>query len=138
MVTVTRKLQAFTLIGLLIVIAIMGILATVVLPSYQSYIQEGRRSEALRTIIQQVALLERQYTRMGGYPDSLAVPASDSKYYSFSYTVSEAAAGSEASNDATTFKLTATPKSGTSQAGDRCGALSINQQGVKTPAQGCW
>ena len=87
MVTVTRKQQAFTLIELLIVIAIMGILTTVVLPSYQSYIQDGRRSEAQRTIIQQVALLERQYTRMGGYPDGLVVPASESKYYSFSYKV---------------------------------------------------
>ncbi|MEZ9819126.1 type IV pilin protein [Shewanella sp. 10N.286.45.A1] len=138
MVTVTRKLQAFTLIELLIVIAIMGILATVVLPSYQSYIQDGRRSEAQRTIIQHVALLERQYTRMGGYPDSLVVPTSDSKYYSFSYSVADAAAESKASNDATTFTLKATPKSGTSQAGDRCGTLSINQQGAKTPAQGCW
>ncbi|WP_346347816.1 type IV pilin protein [Shewanella kaireitica] len=50
MVTVTRKLQAFTLIELLIVIAIMGILATVVLPSYQSYIQDGRRSEGLSSM----------------------------------------------------------------------------------------
>ena len=132
------KQHAFTLIELIIVIAIMGILSAVVLPSYLSFIQDGRRGEAQRTMMQQVGLLERQYTRMGGYPDTLVVPATDSKYYTFSYMVAKTAADSEATNDATTYTLKAKPKSGTSQADDRCGTLSINQQGIKTPTQGCW
>ncbi|WP_372761658.1 type IV pilin protein [Pseudoalteromonas sp.] len=123
--------HGFTLIELMITIAIIGILYSVALPSYTSYMQQSRRADVQQVLLQQTAVLERQYTRVGGYPDSYVFPASD--YYSFSYQ-SDATASS---SDGSEFTLTATPKG--AQSSDKCGALVVNQSGIKSAgAAKCW
>ncbi len=118
------KNSGFTLIELMVVVAIIAILASLIYPSYDSYLKTGRRTEAQRLLLEQTNLLERSYSRNGSYPAQHAVTATD--YYSFSYQ----------RNALDLFTLTATPNDD-----PLCGELSINQQGVKTAAtnhQSCW
>lgn len=134
------KNKGFTLIELMIVVAIVGILAAVAYPSYQRYVQDSRRSDARANLVQLAQFMERYYTANGRYVDgggnAPALPFTESprdgndKYYDLQLQ------GVNAQN----YTLTATPKG--AMAGDRCGTLSINQAGVKAASGGsvdeCW
>ncbi|ALS32942.1 type IV pilus assembly protein PilE [Pseudoalteromonas translucida KMM 520] len=123
--------QGFTLVELMIAIAILGVLYSVALPNYTSYIQHSRRADVQQVLLQQTAVLERQYTRVGGYPKTYTFPASD--YYAFSYQSDASQGGSDGSE----FSLKATPKG--AQSSDKCGALVVNQSGIKSAAtEKCW
>jgi type IV pilus assembly protein PilE len=131
--------QGFTFIELMIVVAIIGILSAIALPSFQTYMQDGRRADAQHFVLQQVAILERQYSREGGYRDAGAAPTefsiSSTENYSFTYVpVANGALNDE-------FTLTITPIH--AQSSDKCGVMTINHRGVMkaTPASlsaKCW
>ena len=115
----------------MVTIAILGILYSVALPSYTSYIQQSRRADVQQLLLQQSAVLERQYTRVGGYPENFIFPVSD--FYSFSYQSDARKGGSDGSQ----FTLKATPKD--AQSSDKCGALVVNQSGIKSAdTEKCW
>ncbi|OBP13189.1 hypothetical protein A5320_20090 [Rheinheimera sp. SA_1] len=108
----------------MVVVAIVAILASLVYPSYDSYLKAGRRTDAQRLMLEQTNLLERSYSRNGTYPEQHNITATD--YYSFSYERSAV----------DLFTIIASPVDDS-----LCGELSINQQGVKTAATGhdsCW
>jgi prepilin-type N-terminal cleavage/methylation domain-containing protein len=68
------KQRGFTLIELMIVVAIIGILATVVMPSYRNYVLESQREDTMTKLLQVVQLQERFYLNNGSYAAAMGNP----------------------------------------------------------------
>lgn len=144
------KLSGFTLIELMIVIVIVAIVAAVAIPSYNSYVDRGKRAEARTALLDIAARQERYYSNKRQYTNKLYGPATAKDHLRFPgsgckatgcpsengyYTLSVTAIGSNTQ----TFKATATPAGWTD---DKCGVLGIDETGAKTQSLGdralCW
>ncbi len=145
--------RGFTLVELIIVVAIVAILAAVALPGYQSQVAETKRSEA-QVALQSIAIaLETYYrknlTYVGPtfyannadrgnlaqtdiYPQYLPKDYSGADYatkasYQLSFTT----------QTANTYTVVATAQGGQASADSDCATLTLNHLGVVSPA-GCW
>ena len=121
-----RSSLGFTLIELMIVVAVIGILGSIAYPSYVEYVLRSHRSDARAQLLQAQLWMERAATANGVYPTT-ALPAaltwaSDS---SKRYTIALADKSSSSA-----FTLTATPKAGP-QTKDKCGTLTLSNLGVQ-------
>lgn len=129
------KMRGFTLIELMIVVAVVAILAAIAYPSFQEQIRKSRRAQAKADLVEYAALAERFHTSNNSYVG-----------FRLPFTVSPREAAANVRYNLTpntpfaaanTYTITATPVG--AQAADRCGTLSITQAGVKTPALAeCW
>jgi len=133
-----QKLNGFTLIELMITVAVIGILAAVAYPSYQDYIIKARRADAQSALLQLGQFMERYYTTNGRYttaannttaptlPFTEAPKDGTPKFYDLTVAATP-----------TSYTLTATRKG--AQASDtKCGNLTLTNTGLKgvtgTPA----
>ncbi|MEN8177074.1 MAG: type IV pilin protein [Pseudomonadota bacterium] len=133
-------IKGFTLIELMIVVAIVGILAAIAYPSYVEQTRKARRNDAQGVLIELAQYMQRFYTENNRYDQDLggnavAVPAAlaqsprdgATKFYNLSF---QAVA-------ANTFTLQAVPIVGGAQDGDTCGTMTYSNTGARTPAA-CW
>ncbi len=141
----TRFSHGFTLIELMIVVAIVAILAAVALPSYQSHVQKTRRATATACLTELSQWMERNYTSCLAYNvtgagcatamTSALLPALNCRNevaaaYAFSFA---------ANPTASAYTLRAVPQ-GPQASDTRCGTLTLTQTGTKgaASASGCW
>ena len=125
-----RRTGGFTLIELMITVAIVAILAAVALPSYRQYVVRSKRSAAQAQMMdianrqQQFLLANRSYADKTALTASgYALPAEVNSNYTYDIVLTTTGVPG--------YTLTLTPIGG--QTGD--GALTLNSDGVKTPAE---
>lgn len=124
----------FSLVELMITVAIVGILAAVAYPSYTSFVTSSNRSEGQRELLRLANLQEETFIDRRSYTTDMKVlgMAVDPHLTEFgNYSIDAAV-----NNKGTSFILTATAQ-GTQTSDTGCTTLTINAAGQKSPAI-CW
>ena len=128
-----RAPRGFTLIEIMIVVALIGIIASIALTSYQSNALKTRRYAAQSCLMEQAQYMERYYTSAnnpmsytGAVLPSATCQTNLASYYGFSLT-----------STAQAFSVQATATG--AQTGDTgCTTLSLTQAATRSPSTGCW
>lgn len=120
--------MGFTLIELMITVAIVAILAAIAYPSYQEQVRRSNRTEGERTLMEAAQRLERCFTEYNAYNNANCSVASPTGAFPFNtenghYSISVA-------STANTFTLTAT-RTSSMMTSDRCGNFTLTQTGAK-------
>lgn len=139
------KPSGFTLIELMVAVAVVGILAAIAYPSYSSSVMKSRRTDAKAKLLEVAQRQERFYTERNTYTTTLAdlgYPSGTLKSDNGHYTITAAASGGAGNTIANSYTLTATPTG--SQASDtKCGNFTLTHTNVKSvsgtsAAADCW
>jgi len=139
--------RGFTLIELMVVVAVVAILVAIALPSYQDSVRKGRRGQAKADLIELAQRAERFRTVNNSYAGFWATTqANDARSPRVGTTAFYAISRDGGTDTATdTFVLSAVPQNG-QEADVLCGTLTVNQAGAKaasgdastTNVNRCW
>lgn len=123
--------RGFTLIEVMIVVAVVSILTAIAMPSYNEYIRRGHRADARAGLLQAAQWMERAATAGGVYPTRLPnalrwVDSEEKPDPAKRYTIDFVPGNSNAA-----FALQAVPKNPGPQAKDKCGTYTLSNTGVQ-------
>ena len=125
-----RAIRGFTLIEMMIVVALIAVIATIAYPAYLDQVRKARRSDAKQSLFNVAGLLEQYYQDNKGYPaggDMTDIGLADpyitpEGYYQIQF---QGAATTSA------YAIRATPR-GDQVNDDTCYAFQLSSRGVKT------
>lgn len=130
---IDKKQSGFTLIEVMIAVAIIGILAAIAVPSYGDYVVRSNRTEAQRELVRFANLQEQYYIDFRAYASDLTkLGASKNPFLTESglYSI-------KASSENGGFTLTAAPLGSQKSRDKKCQTISITSAGKRQP-DGCW
>jgi type IV pilus assembly protein PilE len=133
--------QGFTLIELMIVVAIIAIIAAIALPSYKESVDKGRRASAKAVLLDAQAYMERIYSEnYSYYADTQGTLINTGSYFQSNFDKAPKAGEGNAAYQITLnvvptninqYTLTAVPITGAAMDGDKCGTFVVNRTGRK-------
>lgn len=128
------RMRGVTLLELMAVVAIIGILAAIAVPSYRGYVMRAQRTDAMSALLRIAAAQEKFYLQNNQYADGLddlGIPGTENGWYDVVINNT---------NVTRDFTVTATAASGGAQANDsHCASFSLTSTGVKTATNAdCW
>lgn len=123
-------IRGFTLMEIMIVVAIVGILSAVAYPYYGKYVEKARRADGQLALLQEIQAMERCRSTSFSYAAcALTSAESPEGYYAMTLTTT-----------ASTFTVTASAQ-GLQASDTDCATMSMNHLGVQTPdpdSSECW
>ena len=131
-----KKTGGFTLIELMIVLAVLSIIVAIGYPSYQEHVKKSRRAEGMGQLLELADRMERAYSDRGTYPTDISevyVATTDGGFYTLSIVT--------ANN--VSFTVSASPTSLGKQDTDKCKTFTLTSLGKKSisgsvPNSQCW
>ena len=131
-----KKTDGFTLIELMIVLAVLSIIVAIGYPSYQEHVKKSRRAEGMGQLLELADRMERAYSDRGTYPTNISevyVATTDGGFYTLSIVT--------ANN--VSFTVSASPTSLGKQDTDKCKTFTLTSLGKKSisgsvPNSQCW
>ena len=149
-----KNSKGFTLIEVMIVVAIVGIIAAIATPSYMDYVRKGKRADAKVELLRLAQMQESYFvqnlsyakdltTGAGGLGLGATVKSEQEEYTMTVSTVVPGGCGGTSASPCTGYTLTAAA-TGSSQSNDgKCGNFTLSNTGVKGvtgtyTAKDCW